>query len=771
MIASTEQVAARTMRPGTLAGYGALAALIYFVLIGGGSQGELQPVPRMVSGVFAAALIGTYLWTASERADRMDRGVLLAVLPFTGAALLSQFPRQSIDAALGALALAAGLFVARDLLVQDSWRRLLLWAFIGLSAVLTLVSVARWMPIVISWQSVTGTLIPPLNLELPATPWGHRYDLALVIALMYPAWWMGRPSPMRRTAAVVVGLLVLAIVLITGSRSVWLALSIASLTVALPRLPRTWLRRSRLRMPAAAAVAVLLAVVVASGALSAVIQRLSSLESLDWRTDMWAPLLGAWLGDPIAGFGPGAFPWVLQLTNYFDVNSWAPRHPDNAMIQLLVEAGFLGVVSVAILGFTVLPALLRGRSRAASWAIVAFIVACIGGNPSDFNFALVVVVAWLSYALPHNAGTSESGQPPHGPIRIATVTAFGITVLAVATMHVAALSYEQARFELANGQSLRARVALDQAVALDPGMALYVRQRGTLAYTQDEFGAATADLERATELNPSDDLAWRSLALSYLADGRKEQGWTALSRALNLQRSDATNLLLSARVAGDQGRTALAVDLLAETVQSWPSIVGANGWSELLPPSIKTEDVVDAAVTRWEAGQPTPERLFDQPLWLAALGGRPELDERAVAEAVISRTLGIATISVIRCDPAAREVLDRASEDERRTPLYSDLQLRASRFAGESGEPVADTAGASSANSNLTTWNPLNENAFLSADVWGYRRLPIHWPAGDSQLPSPLGGLARWKNFPRETAHASQLDNRLPLCRIGAIGD
>ena len=81
------------------------------------------------------------------------------------------------------------------------------------------------------------------------------------------------------------------------------------------------------------------------------------------------------------------------------------------MVQTLVEAGLLGIVAMLLIVVTVLPAVLRGRSTAARWTILVFAFACIGGNPSDFTFIVVVMVAWAAYAVPHNPNT------PHLPIR------------------------------------------------------------------------------------------------------------------------------------------------------------------------------------------------------------------------------------------------------------------------------------------------------------------------------------------------------------------
>lgn len=736
---------------------GALACLAYFVLIGGGAVGELHPVPRAFTTLIAGTLIAAYLWRAPAGADRVDAGVLLGVLAFAGAALLSQFSRQSLDVLLGVLAYAAALFVARGILAEERSRLWFVRVLMGLSLFLTMFAVARWLPQIAAQSSIVDGVLPALNLDLPAAPWGHRYDLVLAIAMLYPAWWIGRPSAVRRMAAIAVGVLVLFVILITGSRTVWLAVSLASAILSVPLLRRAWQGASKARVPLISVAVVLTFGILVSGAGAALAQRAFSTETLSYRTAMWGPLIEAWTTEPLAGYGLGSFPWLLQLTPYFDTNSFAPRHPDNAIVQLLAEGGLLGVLALLIVVITILPAVFRGRSAAARWAIVAFIIACLGGNPSDFGFVVIIVIAWAAYAAPRAPHIVRERQTPHRPVRVATVSAFGIIAVASIAMNLASFSYESARAAVASGTLSVGRDALDRAVALDPGMALYPRQRGALAYVMGDFKSASADLERTTRLNSADDLAWRTLALAYLARGMNDAGLAALERATDLQRSDAQNLLLSAKVEGDEGQFSEATDLLAEVIQAWPAIVGAPGWKDLLPQSVTTEEAVDAAVTRWETGEPTPERHVDQALWLVALADRTDLEERAVAHAALGPILGRAMIEVTRCDPAAAQTLGRATETDLRNPLYPILQQRASHLA--LGVKATDPEDFTE-----ETLNPLNENGYGS-DIWGYRRLPISWPAGGDELPSPSVGLVRWTERQREAVLAADLDRRLHLCR------
>ena len=739
-----------------------MLSLGYFVLLGGGTLGELWPVPRLVNAFIGAAALLVYVWRAPLHSDRLDKLVLVSVLLFASAGVTSSFPRQSLDATLGALTLAAGLFVARGVLAGTRWRLVFVRALMGLSLVLTTVTVMRWLPPIGDAIAVRGGL-PPLTLDLPAVPWGYRYDLALALALLYPAWWIGRPSAFRQVLRILIGLAVIGAVLISGSRTLWAALLIATVSLAWPAVHRYWHVVRRYWVPAVAIVTIVGVLAAITGLGSAFVGRLSSGESLGMRWAMWGPLAAQWLADPVDGLGPGSFPWALQLTSYFESNVWPPRHPDNAVVQVAVEGGLLGLAAVAVLAIAVLPAVMRGTSAAARWSAVAFVVACLGGNPSEFVFVVVIALSWVAYAVPR-ADIAAAAEPTPSQsirrvsVRSVTLAALAICMVGSAATQMGGFSYETARAAVAADRLDEARLHLDTAIAWDPGMALYVRQRGILRYLQDDHRGAINDLEYATTLNAADDLAWRSLAVAYMADGQADAARSAARTAVSRHRSNPTNLLLMAELDRRSGQREEALSLLGEAVQSWPAIVAAPGWSAQLPPGVSTLDVVDAAVQRWERGLSPLEPSLDQPLWLAAMSGRADLVERAIRDASVPASIARTTIAVTQCDPSATAELDAAPAEDRAHPLYLALRAKADSLTTEDFGRDMDEGPSK-------TLNPLDENGILSADAWGYRRYPITWPPARVALPSPTEGIHRWNASPRAAAQAAGLVDRLPLCQ------
>ena len=180
---------------------------------------------------------------------------------------------------------------------------------------------------------------------------------------------------------------------------------LAGLVVAAPAVLRRW-NPDRRTVAVGAGVAGVVVVGVVVGVIPAAMDRLLTTNTLVSRADMWGALLQVWGERPINGYGPGSFAWLLQMTDYFDANSWAPRHPDSLPFQVLPEAGLLGVVAIGIVVVALAPGVWRAH-WAPRFALLAMAFAAIGANPTEFGFFVLVGVAWAAYAGPTAAARSR----------------------------------------------------------------------------------------------------------------------------------------------------------------------------------------------------------------------------------------------------------------------------------------------------------------------------------------------------------------------------
>jgi O-antigen ligase len=746
----------------------AVAGLAYFVMIGDAASRATHPVGLVLNAVIAAMVVLLYAIRAARGADRLDRAVLLAVIMFAGGAILSSVTRQSFDSILGMLMFAAGLFLLRDVMARAAGRRFLILAFMALSAIVTLLTAQRWLADFINWWSLTEwTVFPPLGMNLAAEPWGHRHDLALLMAMLYPAWWVGSPKALRRVLAIVIGVLDLLLIFVGGSRMVWLAIIVAGLVVGLPLVGgRFGIRRRTLAVLATVAT-IGLAAVVFTGIAGPIAERILGGASLTERSAMWGPLVDVWGDKPLFGNGLGSFPWTLQLTDYFDTHSFSPRHPDSAVVQLAAEAGLVGLAAMLIVTVAAARELFGGRSAAATFALVAFGIAALGGNPTDFDFMVATAIAWLAFAAPHvpATGTAEAHTWWPRPITAVSLVLLAVIGVAFAATIGASVAYAIARDEIGAGRLDGAIAPMGVAHALDPGLAIYSRQLGTLYLLTDRLSEAIEALEEAVTDNPQDDVAWRALAIARGEAGDDAGATMAIDRAVETQRSDPSNLLLALRERSEEGDDVTA--LAAEIVQAWPLVVVTPGWQSLIGEA--GTDVVDAAYQRWADGTDSPEPLFSQPLILRALEGRDD-PHVGLRESRFGIGLQDAYMAVMTCDPSARQKLSSASDEDRRQATYWALIVRQARLDGKdaggpariytimTGDPVFEGV----------TWrlNPLDENGVRgsSADRWGYRRPSIDWPAARWDLPPPRSGVTMWHLEPRESAATAGLTDQLPGC-------
>jgi O-antigen ligase len=741
-------------------------ALAYFVLIGGTPAGEVLAPLRMINAVLGAVAIVVYVWRLPMESDRTDRSVVTAVLLFAVVAVLSAFPRQSLDAYLACVAYAALFYVGRGLFGEPRIVSATVWVMRGLSVVVTGVLAARTIPAQIEWLQLAGGG-PLIGIPVVARPWGNAYDLAMLGVLLFPSWLI---APITRARAVAAGLTALALgigILLLGARAVWLAVAVASIGLLVPIFVRTVSRggRATRRLIFAAIAATVVGLVALAGPLA---DRLLDFATVGQRLEMWSSATQAWLDRPIAGLGIGSFPWILQTTDHFATNSIHPRHPDSAIFQLLPEAGILGVAAAVIMVGAIAWPLLRARRYLVLWPLIAFAVAGIGANPTDFSYVVIVAIVWAALGLPRI--TSGVGVEAIPRLRV-PMLAFGAVVLVpvVGATLAAGVAYDAAVRASAAGDLAAVERSLDTAITLDPGMALYARQRGSVRLLRHDPEAAVHDLRRAARLNPYDDVTWRTLSIALADSGDDVAAEAALTQALTLQRSDPTNLLLLASRQRQSGDNAGRRATLAEIALAWPTTVAAPGWSELVG-DLPTTEVISDAIGRWQARQASPEPLRQQPLLVSAIASRLDLLPQAERLAGTSRALSETMYALAHCDDAARALIDAVSTSDRRTSTYWALRLQIAAEFGEA-DPTAHRvypiiAAENPRNEDASErMNPLQENnAQGSVDAWGYDRAPIVWPIAPFTLPLPSAGAARWMLDP-DTARSE-----MEMSDIGSCG-
>lgn len=707
-----------------------IALLGYFILVGGTPGSEFNGWIRALNGAIAVGLIVRWVLSLASDNDGIDRGMLLALLAFLAACVVSTFPRQSFDAAIQATALVAAFYFARRRLANVGRAEIESaagWLCVGLAAIVCVAWGRGW----IEWLTLSGGSAPPISLPLVTGPFGHRHDVALLVAILAPSMWTPR-FRQRRAVAIAGTILVVAVVLADSSRNVELAVLAASIATLLVRRVRISARALRIGSGIAAAAVFTTAIFVLQTPV--LVSRIANLGNIVARFSLWGEGATVWLAHPLAGLGPGSFPFALMLSDYFRTSLFNPRHPDNAIVQLLVEGGVIGLVAgLVCVGTLIRGAHLRWRDEPrAVWALLVFAFATFGANPTDFVFLVVPTLIWMAILVPVGddvplaVGPSRRHAPP-SRMKMILVSASAVIVVAVSVTGAAGVSYEIGRSAYLRGEDTRAEAALDISAALDPSLAIYPRERASLAFAEGELSRAEAGYRQSLRISPFDPVAWRGLALALLADSDFDGAAFAADRAVNLMfLSPQSQLVRAATARADPLEYATAMEV-ALHAQPWL-------------PVLSWDDTVLAFADRAAVAHQGVDGVFR-----ALMADRADL-----------ATLAVKTASpFLRRTTAALAALASCNLE-----LASDLMEEAARVEGEEAgfwiaRPLVTAAASPTGPQRaritaMSVWflgvapKPRVVSALAGdmSDMWRYRRISLGVAAEGAALPSDRA--ARW---------------------------
>ncbi len=750
------------------------ACFIAAVLLLGTSASEVVPAIRLFGAVVGGVLIVAWIRAIRRQADLLDLATTAALVAFSISCVLSMFPRQSFDAAVTALALTAALGVGRRALGTERMRTYALFVMAAVGIVLGLLVIVLWGRVWLQWLFLTGwQALPPLDLALPSVPWAHQHDLTSLLVMLAPAIWLQRGTGLRRILLTTLLVGLGAAVVMDGSRSVWLALAVATGATMLRPLVSALRSHQRLALALIAVVGLIVIAATVTGTADEVVKRLTAVRSIDARTGQWSSALGLWRGDPIQGVGPGSFPFLLRLTDYFQSYEFVSRHPDNAFVQLIAEVGILGVLAAAAVVAAVGRMWRRDHTRsslAAAWVLIYALVVSIGTNPFEYGFLLAPLVVWTSIGAPARVETVAKDSHPVRArwMTPAIISAAGVIAVAQAATLVGAFAYHAGSRGAGEGSYAKARGMLDLAVTLDPGMALYWRERGIMALMAGLPDVAVADLTTATALNPADDVSYRSLALAWLDAGDPAQALAAARSAARRDTSDPNNLLVLSRAASQAGDSASSTRALTLAVLHGPWITADPLWPSFAQPEQRAADLLDAAVVLWRTGDAPWLKGLDA-AWLVGLAEDRGSAHQAVLEAGTLGPSAAALLQVLRCDSqrVGLEALQSLESSQGTFGEYWRARVIGEVLAGGRIDgALAETATLRAVQLSAPIADRIGPGDLYGGgfkDQYGYRRRAAQHPDGQVS-PSAWAGLAEWINRPATAVSAAGMTERVATC-------
>jgi O-antigen ligase/tetratricopeptide (TPR) repeat protein len=662
------------------------------------------------------------------------------------------------------LAVFSLFVVSRRELAGRASQMALLGLLAGLALGVGSLILLAWGSVWIGWATRFGSLPP--ELPLPGYAFGNVHDIAILVVLCVPAFLIDA-SGWRRMVAPIGVLVAIAVVAIDGSRNVLLAGVLAFGTTYGVTL---WRSRRQWRMVYVIGAVAVLAAGVAVAGFTGLLARLITPDTLGVRLALWTASVDAWLLDPVFGQGPGTFPWVLQRTDYFSEWTFAPRHPDNVLFQLLAEGGLVGILGG---GAAVLAVWAGARFSSpplpAVWALTFFVACGLLANPTDFGFLIVPAVLWAGLctaraeARPaHTDGARRrwAGALP-AAVAVCGAVVFGIAVsIPIAGMlHERSFGRLEVEYEVVEGD-------LRIAGRIDAGLGLYHRELASvLSGAGGDLDEARHLLERTIALNPSDTAAHRLLALVAQALGDEQAAVQASETALDQKSTDVVNQLTSAQIHAAQGSMDAASQLVAEAAARAPWVTGALD-AEAMGLDITAAEAVNEALALWQMGEPANLEYQFEPMWLVALDGAEASLPAAAAETENAPETARSLFALLECQiPEARQLLESARPQEGGSAWYWIVRLMVETVEGTVSTETEwsvqylgrQNPAAGSGTAATALYNGL-------ADPWGYGQWPLNLPRRPDLPPTEGAGLSEWIRDPIGAARLSVPARPLARC-------
>jgi tetratricopeptide (TPR) repeat protein len=583
----------------------------------------------------------------------------LPILGLLAAFAIATWSALNVGMSLRAMA-AIVAFAAMLPVALVAVRRRPVWVGLVTSVPVLLLSVPTLVEFLarrVEWIAVGAPGLPPLRLPSEGTPFG---SVAVPPFVLIPAWTLAgliEPPWLRRAVRVGLAVVGIPLIILSGSRSAWLAIAAG---FAIGVLPWAWERRHRLRRPRRlSARGVLLglgSVAIAGIGLVLVVPRLTAVTSLIYRGALWRDTLVAWSSDPLLGIGPGFMPYARQAAAADFSFPVRQPHSHNLPLGVLGDAGVVGLAAgLIVVGTTVLFAgPWRSRTSLGRMASVVLIGLGVGGLFEDLTFLPgfnLLAISLVAVAL-LEAGAVNWGaiRLPPGLRRAALLAGSGI----VATVLVGAMVVADAG-AIAYRAGIRAAESTDwagsatwlaRAAEIDPWHPAGARALAVAADAAGRPGLALDAAEQATLLNPGDATAWTNLALLCEADGNDECASHAAERAAATARYLAPELLNAAIVferlgqpdaADDAYRRSLLTQPATSFVVDWPRSVdiGDGRIADVTDPSWQ----LNLLLARHSTGEPIdPDDYADESIRALAYAANDDRDdaelwlERGLAE-------------------------------------------------------------------------------------------------------------------------------------------
>jgi hypothetical protein len=689
-----------TSRIATLGGVGgAVAVSLYLGWDGALWDPRLQLALHLVAAV-AIGGVAVIAWRGGVLPRTpLDRPIAALLIAYGVATLSAWNIGLSVPALAGVLATTAmlpvGLVALRH---RPDWTAVI--------AVVPLLGLAAGTLAVLAWRRVEWLLAggsgwPPIRLPNEGTPFGTVAVPPFVILAALPVALLVTHRRFRRGLVMALLAVGLPLTVLSGSRSAWIAITVATLVMALPlaRNLRGMRRPSLLQVAGIVGSAAAAALSIAF-----IAPRLTETSSLAYREQLWRATLTVWRSDPWLGIGPGAMPYARQT-----VAPLLQPHSHDVPLGILGDAGIVGLVAALTLFATFLwiarPR--AGSTLAGRAAYAALVGIAVGFLTEDLTFLpnfnlLLLLLAGIALL----DARAVSWRPVRLRLRlVAPAGAAAAALLASALLgDAAAVSYGAGVDAAAVGDWATAQDRLATAVTLDPLQPSGPKALAVAADWNGSSALARRNAQLAVELNPGDGASWTNLSLLCLAERDRVCALDAVDHALRTARQSPIALLNAARVyaafnqpikADAAYRASLLLTWQTALVVPWPR-----------PVTVGEQPASEQGTTVTQLSLLVARRVQGEPLRPAAYAAA---SVRAVAFAMAGDL------------PAARGAIALAMREAPGDPVTWDLIALLRRHWGED-DSSALRVGAVTSGGPLAAGPP--EMVSMTSDIAALRNYP-----------------------------------------------
>ncbi|HVU13940.1 MAG TPA: O-antigen ligase family protein [Phototrophicaceae bacterium] len=539
----------------------------YFVLFGGTYYYEIFAV-RVFQHIFTTVVLA--IWLILRLIKRrglpltpLNRLLYLGVIAWFISAIFSLDPRMALENLWFPITNLLFFFVMVDLLQSGQEGLLTETQFLlgALVVILAGVQLGSYLfgwgfgTPTIGWVSVLGPdlrfplVAPRLYVPIGVSTWLAAYVTPIII--LAAAWGWAARRRAGRNALWVLALLLVIIMLLTGSRGGLVSFGAGAAAL----LVLEGLRSERVRQLARRyAIPLLIVVVVIAAAGTLVLIRVSAdpgHSSGDvLRFDLWRGALGITREYPFLGVGPGLFGRAYRLIRdptYVD-NRLGTAH--NFYLNSLAENGIIGALIALALGVILLriwwkqwrSADTPSRAIHLEGAFAALIGFGVQSFFDTFTGMPLVLLALGLIAYCVTSTRSKLDPPLKG-----SLLAGAASLVIVLGFGVGLLRSDQAQAAFINGVKGDPAQA-EQAVALDPSLHLYTLEVAYSTALTGDTAQAISQYQQALTLEPTWDTGWINLAALLQRQGNTTQALDALQKAINIDNRNGA-LLMWARLA------------------------------------------------------------------------------------------------------------------------------------------------------------------------------------------------------------------------------